>query len=136
MQEKIMAQETPQTEAQRTPSVAAKNGNGKRRKLIAAVLAVFALAGAAYGGYWALVSRYLQMTDDAYVSGNIVQITPQIAGTVVGIRVDDTQFVQAGQTLVELDPADAKVALDRAEAELGKTVREVRNLFATTAQLH
>jgi membrane fusion protein (multidrug efflux system) len=130
-----MAQETSQPEAQGTPAVAAKNGNGRRRTLIAAVLAVFALAGIAYGLYWALVARYLQSTDDAYVSGNIVQITPQIAGTVIGIRVDDTQFVQAGQTLVELDPADAKVALDRAEAELARTVREVRNLFATTAQL-
>src|SRR5215472_11513837 len=131
-----MAQETSQTEAQGTPAFAAKNGNGRRRTLIAAVLAVFALAGIAYGIYWALVSRYFQATDDAYVSGNIVQITPQIAGNVIGIRVDDTQFVQAGQTLVELDPADAKVALDRAEAALAKTVREVRNLFATTAQLH
>ena len=130
-----MAQETSQTEAQGTPAAAVKNGNGRRRTLIVAVLAVFALAGIAYGVYWALVARYLQSTDDAYVSGNIVQITPQIAGTVIGIRVDDTQFVQAGQTLVELDPADAKVALDRAEAELAKTVREVRNLFATTAQL-
>jgi membrane fusion protein (multidrug efflux system) len=132
-----MAQDTAAT----PPSAAtpATNGNGagqaRRRRLIAIVLGVFALAGAAYGVYWALVSRYLQSTDDAYVSGNIVQITPQIAGTVVGIRVDDTQFVQAGQTLVELDQADAKVALDRADAELAKTVREVRNLFATTAQL-
>src|SRR5215472_18602409 len=130
-----MAQETSQAETQ-TPATAPKNGNGRRRKLVAAVLAVFALAGIAYGIYWALVSRYFQATDDAYVSGNIVQITPQIAGNVIGIRVDDTQFVQAGQTLVELDPADAKVALDRAEAALAKTVREVRNLFATTAQLH
>jgi membrane fusion protein (multidrug efflux system) len=129
-----MAEETSQTEAQ-GQSAAAANGNGRRRKLVVAVLAVFALAGIAYGIYWTLVARYLQSTDDAYVSGNIVQITPQIAGTVIGIRVDDTQFVQAGQTLVELDPADAKVALDRAEAALAKTVREVRNLFATTAQL-
>jgi membrane fusion protein (multidrug efflux system) len=130
-----MAQEMSPTEAQGMLAVAAKNGNGRRRTLVAAVLALFALAGIAYGIYWALVARYLQSTDDAYVSGNIVQITPQIAGTVIGIRVDDTQFVQAGQTLVELDPADAKVALDRTEAELARTVREVRNLFATTAQL-
>ena len=118
---------------------ASPNGNGaqraRRTKLVAGVLAAFVLAGAAYGGYWALVGRYRQSTDDAYVSGNVVQITPQIAGTVVAIRADDTQFVQAGQTLVELDQADAKVALDQAEAELAKTVREVRNLFATTAQL-
>jgi membrane fusion protein (multidrug efflux system) len=134
-----MAQEATQAASNAATVTAVTNGNGamqaRRRKLVIAILAVFLLGGAAYGAYWALVSRYLQSTDDAYVSGNIVQITPQIAGTVVGIRIDDTQFVQAGQTLVELDQADAKVALDRAEAELAKTVREVRNLFATTAQL-
>jgi membrane fusion protein (multidrug efflux system) len=132
-----MAQDTATTPSK--PAATAANGNGRgqsrRRVLIAAVLGVFVLAGVAYGVYWALVSRYLQSTDDAYVAGNVVQITPQIAGTVVSIRADDTQFVQAGQTLVELDQADSKVALDRAEAELAKTVREVRNLFATTAQL-
>ena len=62
----------------------------------------------------------------------MVQITPQISGTVVAIGADDTQFVKAGQPLVRLDQADAKVALDQAEAQLARTVREVRNLFATT----
>jgi membrane fusion protein (multidrug efflux system) len=81
------------------------------------------------------VLRYRQTTDDAYVNGNVVQITPQISGTVVSIGADDTQFVKAGQPLVRLDQADAKVALDQAEAQLAKTVREVRNLFATSAQL-
>ncbi len=77
----------------------------------------------------------MQSTDDAYVSGNVVQITPQISGTVVAIGADDTQFVKAGQTLVRLDEADSKVALDQAEAQLARTVREVRSLFATSAQL-
>jgi membrane fusion protein (multidrug efflux system) len=95
----------------------------------------FALLGVLYGAYWAHTLRYEQSTDDAYVSGNIVQITPQIAGTVVGIGVDDTQFVAAGSTLVKLDQADAKVALDQAEAELARTVREVRTLYATSSQL-
>ena len=51
------------------------------------------------------------------------------------IGADDTQFVKAGQTLVRLDEADSKVALDQAEAQLARTVREVRSLFATSAQL-
>jgi membrane fusion protein, multidrug efflux system len=107
-----------------------------RRKLWLAVAAgAFVAIGAAYGAYWAMVLRYSQSTDDAYVNGNVVQITPQISGTVVSIAADDTQFVKAGQPLVRLDQADAKVALDQAEAQLAKTVREVRNLFATTAQL-
>ena len=107
-----------------------------RRKLWLAIVAgAFVAIGATYGAYWATVLRYSQSTDDAYVNGNVVQITPQISGTVVSIAADDTQFVKAGQPLVHLDQADAKVALDQAEAQLAKTVREVRNLFATTAQL-
>lgn len=107
-----------------------------RRKLGLFVIAgVVAAIGIGYGAYWTLVARHYQSTDDAYVNGNVVQITPQISGTVVAIGADDTQFVKAGQSLVKLDQADAKVALDQAEAQLAKTVREVRNLFATTAQL-
>jgi membrane fusion protein (multidrug efflux system) len=102
---------------------------------LGAVLGVSLTAGAVYGLYWAQVLRYHQTTDDAYVGGNVVQITPQISGTVVAIGADDTQFVKAGQPLVRLDQADAKVALDQAEAQLARTVRDVRNLFATTSQL-
>jgi len=92
--------------------------------------------GIGYGIYWQTVLRLRETTDDAYVNGNVVQITPQIAGTVVGINADDTQYVTTGQPLVRLDPADAKVALDQAEANLALTVRSVRGLFATTAQLN
>ena len=107
----------------------------QRMRWLAIAGGAFAVIGIAWGVYWMLALRYVQSTDDAYVSGNVVQITPQISGTVVAIGADDTQFVKAGQPLVQLDQADAKVALDQAEAQLAKTVREVRNLFATTAQL-
>jgi membrane fusion protein, multidrug efflux system len=107
----------------------------RRWRWLTAAGAVTLLAGAAYGAYWAQVLRYHQTTDDAYVGGNVVQITPQISGTVVAIGADDTQFVKAGQTLIRLDQADARVALDQAEAQLARTVRDVRNLFATTSQL-
>jgi len=97
----------------------------QRKLWLAIAIAFFALVGAGYGVYWATVLRYEQTTDDAYVSGNVVQITPQISGTVISIGADDTQFVKAGQPLVRLDPADAKVALDQSEAQLGRTVRDV-----------
>src|SRR5205809_5567583 len=116
-------------------AAAATTMQATRKRWLAIVSGVFAALGLAYGAYWALALRYFQSTDDAYVSGNIVQITPQISGTVVAIGADDTQFVKAGQMLVQLDQADAKIALDQAEAQLGKTVREVRNLFATSASL-
>ena len=110
--------------------------NSRRRwRLLAAVGGTVLGLALLYGFYWGHVLRWHQSTDDAYVSGNVVEITPQISGTVVGIGADDTQFVKAGQPLVRLDRADARVALDQAEAQLARTVREVRNQFATSAQL-
>jgi membrane fusion protein, multidrug efflux system len=114
---------------------AAATAKSRRWRWLAISLGTFLAVGIGYGLYWAEVLRDHQSTDDAYVNGNVVQITPQISGTVVSIGADDTQFVKAGQPLVRLDQADAKVALDQAEAQLAKTVREVRNLFSTTAQL-
>ncbi|HLJ38187.1 MAG TPA: efflux RND transporter periplasmic adaptor subunit [Steroidobacteraceae bacterium] len=107
----------------------------RRWRLLGGVAAGVLAAALVYGLYWAQVLRYHQTTDDAYVSGNVVEITPQISGTVVAIGADDTQFVKAGQSLVRLDRADAQVALDQAEAQLARTVRDVRNQFATTGQL-
>ncbi len=115
-------------------STAAPSTN-RRWRWLGALAAVVLTVGAVYGVYWAQVLRYHQSTDDAYVGGNVVQITPQISGTVVAIGADDTQFVKAGQPLVRLDPADARVALDQAEAQLARTVRDVRNLYATSSQL-
>ena len=114
-----------------------RNTPAKRRRWrwLGAVLGVSLTGALVYGGYWAQVLRYHQTTNDAYVAGNVVQITPQISGTVVAIGADDTQFVKAGQPLVRLDQADARVALDQAEAQLARTVRDVRNLYATSAQL-
>jgi membrane fusion protein (multidrug efflux system) len=126
--------ETPMTATADSPPTAATN---PRRRRIALLLAsaVFLTLGAAYGGYWALSARYLESTDDAYVAGNIVQVTPQVAGTVVAIAADDTDFIKAGDRLVMLDPADSKVALDQAEAALAQTVRSVRSVYATNATL-
>ena len=106
-----------------------------RVRWLTVIVGGFLVLGAAYGVYWDRDLRYSVYTDDAYVSGNVVQITPQISGTVVAIGADNTQFVKAGQPLVRLDPADAKVALQESEAQLAKTVRQVRNLFSTTSEL-
>ena len=119
-----------------TTTQAPKSPSGTRRwRILGPLMGGVGLVAVGYGLYWAHALRYHQGTDDAYVGGNVVQITPQISGTVIGIGADDTQFVKAGQALVRLDQADAKVALDQAEAQLARTVRDVRNLFATTSQL-
>jgi membrane fusion protein, multidrug efflux system len=109
--------------------------NGRRRLLLSLVLAGFAAVGIGSGVWWLVSGRYHESTDDAYVGGNLVQVTSQVAGTVLAIRADDTDFVNIGQTLVELDKADSRVTLDQAEAQLARTVRSVRNLIATDAQL-
>jgi membrane fusion protein (multidrug efflux system) len=119
---------------QATPA-AASTGNSARKKALTAVAAAVAVAGIAYGAYYALVLNHYEHTDNAYVQGNVVQLTPQVGGTVLAINADDTDFVKAGQVIVKLDPADAQVALDQAEAQLAQTVREVRTLFANNATL-
>ena len=120
------------------PSPAAPaNGstNGARRRGLLILAVVVILGGAGYGGWWFAVGRHYQSTDDAYVSGDLVQITSQVPGTVVALHVDDTQNVDRGQPLLELDPADAQVAVAAAEADLGRAVRQVRALFAQADQL-
>jgi membrane fusion protein (multidrug efflux system) len=106
-----------------------------RKKMVIGVLGVSAAIALGYGAYWAKFARYAESTDNAYVGGNVVQITPQVAGTVVAIGADDTQFVKVGQVLVQLDKADAEIVLQKAESQLAKSVRQVRNLTATSAQV-
>jgi membrane fusion protein (multidrug efflux system) len=71
----------------------------------------------------------------ASASGAWITGAATTAGTVVGIGADDTDFVKPGQILVQFDRADAKVALERAEAQLARAVRQVRNVFAVDSQL-
>lgn len=118
-----------------SPSAAPTGGNDKRRKALTALATVVVLAGAGWGAYEWLVASHYESTDNAYVQGNVIQITPQIAGTVMAIGADDTDYVKAGQSLVKLDPADAKVALEQSEAALAQTVRQVRTLYLNNGSL-
>jgi len=102
----------------------------KRNRAPLILLAVLLIAGAAFGIEHVIVGRNHATTDDAYVDGNLVRLTPQVSGTVLAINADETQFVQQGQLLVQLDPRDSEVALAQAKASLAQTVREVAQLFA------
>jgi len=57
-------------------------------------------------------------TDDAQVDGHITQVAARVGGTVTKVNVKENQYVEAGVVLVELDPRDYQVAVDRARAEL------------------
>ena len=110
-------------------------GNPRRRKALTALASVVVVAGLGWAAYEYLVASHYESTDNAYVQGNVIQITPQIGGTVMAIMADDTDFVKAGQTLVQLDPADARIALEQAEAALAQAVRQVRTLYANNGTL-
>lgn len=116
-------------------SLPSSNNDAKRKRSLILLGLGCLLAGALYGAYWFLVARFEIETDNAYVQGNIVQITPQIGGTIVAIEADDTDKVKLGQMLIRLDPVDARVALDQAEAQLAQTVREVRSTFGANQAL-
>ncbi|SEI39772.1 EmrA/EmrK family multidrug efflux transporter periplasmic adaptor subunit [Paraburkholderia diazotrophica] len=120
---------TPQQPANAQPA-----SNGKRKRMMTLLVIVILIAAIAYGLYYFLVARFHEDTDDAYVNGNVVQITPQVTGTVIAVNADDTQTVKSGDPLVVLDPADSRIALQSAEANLGQVVRQVRGLYADDSQ--
>ena len=113
-----------------SPHVAAAPKNGKRKRALQIVAFGVAIAAIGWTLFHFLVGRWHEDTDDAYVQGNIVSITPQAAGTVVSIAADDGMKVKAGQVLLRLDPNDARVAYEQAAANLANTVRQVRGLYS------
>ncbi|HWX80423.1 MAG TPA: HlyD family efflux transporter periplasmic adaptor subunit [Steroidobacteraceae bacterium] len=117
-----------------TQSLTADPANGKRRRILLIIALVFICIGALCAAYWVLVLSKREKTDDAYVNGNKVTISAQVAGTVVAVLADDTQLVKAGQVLVKLDPIDAETALSRSANALAQTVRQVRQQKATADQ--
>jgi membrane fusion protein (multidrug efflux system) len=82
--------------------------------ILAGVAAVLIIGGISIWLYYS--SR--ESTDDAQIEGDIVPISARVDGTVAKVLVDDNQYVEAGTVLVELDPTDYNVALQRSEAEL------------------
>ncbi|MBC7718331.1 MAG: HlyD family efflux transporter periplasmic adaptor subunit [Chitinophagaceae bacterium] len=107
----------------------------KRKKALTALASVVVVSSLGWAAYEYFVASHYESTDNAYVQGDVVQVTPQQSGTVLAILADDTDFVKAGQILVQLDPADAKVGLDQAEAALALAVRQARTLYANNAAL-
>jgi membrane fusion protein, multidrug efflux system len=125
---KVTAPVTVEPQTSQTPARA-------RRAGLLGLTAAVVLGALGYGGYWFFDGRYYESTDDSYVDGDVVQVTSEIPGTVVSLNVDDTQLVRAGQPLLQLDPADAKIAVANAEADLARAVRQVRGLFAQSKEL-
>jgi membrane fusion protein, multidrug efflux system len=101
-----------------------------RKRLVSLVL-ILLLLGFIGGGiyYWHYLSIYVS-TDDAYVSGYVGLLSPQVPGRVTQVLVDNNDFVKRGQTLVTLDPKDFEVAVAQAEANLNRLRQDLASQYA------
>ncbi len=119
----------PEPAAVATP-VNVPPAKSNRGRLFAILGAVILVAGVGYILYDVLVLSHSVSTDDAYVGADMAQITPQVNGQVLQVNVADTQAVRAGEVLVVIDPADAKLGLAQAQADYGRAVRRVQQYMA------
>ncbi len=119
-----------------TPPDADRAHTRKQRRQSAIGLIVFitVFIGIFWLLYWLVWGRFYIYTDDAYVAGNMVELMPQIPGTIVAIYADDTQLVLQGQPVIKLDDTDMTVALQHARGRLALTVRKVRQYFEEVQQ--
>ena len=108
----------------------------QRRRVWLSVLTIgLVLIALAVLVWWVAYARYYESTDDAYVTGDLVNVMSQVSGTVVAINTDETDRVQAGQELIRLDATDLRIALQDAEQQLARTVRQTHTVFANRDQL-
>lgn len=111
-------------------SFSSQPSQAKKRKKITLVFVI--VCGAlliAFFFFWLFYLRYIEYTNDAYVEGNQVYITPLKSGFVTSIHTDDTFLVKKGELLIELDKTDAIISLNHAKMNLAKVVREICQMF-------
>jgi membrane fusion protein (multidrug efflux system) len=110
-----------------------QSGEPLRPKWIARAVGAIVLIGAATAAtaFW-MDSRHYEDTDDAQVDGHFAALSTRIEGTVTWVNpnAENDHFVKAGDLLLQLDPRDYEVALERAKADL-----KVRQSQARAAQI-
>ncbi|EKT59452.1 multidrug efflux MFS transporter periplasmic adaptor subunit EmrA [Providencia sneebia] len=111
-----------------------RNKKRQRKNALILLMLFFIAIGVGWSIYWFLVLRHYESTDNAYVAGNQVQIQSQISGSVMTVNVDNTDFVKSGEILVELDPRDAELSLDKAKTTLANSVRQSHQQIINSRQ--
>ncbi|MGB7046308.1 MAG: biotin/lipoyl-binding protein, partial [Methylocella sp.] len=107
----------------------------RRRNLLLLLVVLVLSAGAlAYAVDWWLYGRFWVVTDNAFVTGNLIPVYADATGIVVQVLYEETQNVKKGDLLIRLDAQRASAALGEAEGELGRAVRTVGALFAARQQ--
>ena len=111
------------------------NKSQQRKKGLSIFILLLLLISIGSAAYWFLFIKDFEETEDAYVSGNQVMVSAQVAGNIAKINVDNMDPVQAGDVLLELDDTNAKLSFEQAKSNLANAVRQVSQLNYTVKQL-
>ena len=114
-------------------ATAAPAANPRRRLFVMLAATVFVVGLFTLLWFWITADEVT--TDNAYVDADVALVTPLYGGPVAAAYVSNTDVVKKGQVLVLLDSADAKLALEQAQAQLGQVQRKVRGYYANDAAL-
>ncbi|WKT00830.1 EmrA/EmrK family multidrug efflux transporter periplasmic adaptor subunit [Gallibacterium salpingitidis] len=109
--------------------------NKTRRKHLVSFVVLLLLISIISFVYWLFFVKDFTETDDAYVAGNIIQVSSQVSGSVSQLNTESTSLVKKGDVLVQLDDTDAKLALSQAKHTLADVVRKTSQLAFTEKQL-
>ena len=120
-----------QTETQ----TSSNNKSQQRKKGLSIFILLLLLISLGSAAYWYFFIKGFEETEDAYVSGNQVMVSAQVAGNISKINVDNMDPVQAGDVLLELDDTNAKLSFEQAKSNLANAVRQVSQLNYTVKQL-
>lgn len=108
---------------------AEKKKSLRRFLMVFGVLAVLAGVGISY-----LFSGRYMSTDNSYVKANKIMVAPEVSGAVVDVAAEDHQHVKKGDKLFEIDPASYRIALEKAESNLGVVRTQIEELKASARQ--
>ena len=111
------------------------NKSQQRKKGLSIFILLLILISIGSAAYWYFFIKGFEETEDAYVSGNQVMVSSQVAGNISKINVDNMDPVQAGDVLLELDDTNAKLSFEQAKSNLANAVRQVSQLNYTVKQL-
>lgn len=98
------------------------NSNGKRNIFLYIATPVFLAFAIVYGVKYYRAMKHYVSTDDAFIDGHIVRISPKITGTVQKVYVRENHRAKKGELLLELDASDYNIQLDEAKAALQSAV--------------
>lgn len=123
------------SDQQTDTQTSSNNKSQQRKKGLSIFILLLLLISVGSVAYWYFFIKGFEETEDAYVSGNQVMVSAQVAGNISKINVDNMDPVQAGDVLLELDDTNAKLSFEQAKSNLANAVRQVSQLNYTVKQL-